>query len=135
MADFFIDDTELDAEGENNEFYDADVVNTVRNSDDKLPVYKRGWKLLEICVESRMRILNGRCISDYFGSLTCHQPNGSSVVDYLITNENNIVSFRYYNVLEYNGAVSDHCCVSLALKCNYFPIHSAMQMYKNSQSM
>jgi hypothetical protein len=48
--------------------------------DNKLDA--RGRPLLELCVTTKMRILNGRVIGDLFGKYTCHKPTGSSVVDY-----------------------------------------------------
>ena len=57
-----------------------------RNSyDNKLDA--RGRPLLELCVTTKMRILNGRVIGDLFGKYTCHKPTGSSVVDYIILSE------------------------------------------------
>ena len=36
---------------------------------------------------NQMRIINGRCFGDIFGNYTCHNYHGSSVVDYLLSDE------------------------------------------------
>ena len=41
-------------------------------------------EMLDICIASRLRILNGRITGDICGLLTCHNRHGSSVVDYTI---------------------------------------------------
>jgi hypothetical protein len=60
-----------------------DIVQEIRNSyDNKLDA--RGKQLLEFCVTTKMRILNGRVIDYLFDKYTCHKATGSSVVDYII---------------------------------------------------
>jgi hypothetical protein len=52
-----------------NEDYECDIVQEIRNSyDNKLDA--RGKQLLEFCVTTKMRILNGRVIGDLFGKYT-----------------------------------------------------------------
>jgi hypothetical protein len=53
----------------------------------------RGKQLLEFCVTTKLRILNGRVIGDLFGKYTCHKPTGSSVVDYIILSEELLTHF------------------------------------------
>ena len=101
------------------DFYEVDKINITRNSMDKSNVCSRGRKLLEICVASRIRILNGRCIGDSFGGFTSFQPNGNSVIDYLICDEDNVVNIRYLKLLGFIGNVSDHICISFSMNCNY----------------
>ena len=55
-----------------------------RNSQDMKSLNKRGHDFLDICRVNDLMIANGRAIGDLYGSYTCHQKKGSSVVDYLI---------------------------------------------------
>ena len=71
-----------------------------------------------MCKSARLRIVNGRILGDSFGCLTCHTPNGSSVVDYMIVNEEFLDQLLYFKVLDFRGEVSDHCPISAAWKCN-----------------
>ena len=109
------DDTEYGVELD--EYYDIDVMKRGRFSQDKGEICKRGNQLLEMCKASRMRILNGRCIGDSQGLYTCHRPNGSSVVDYVLCSEEKVRDIAYFQVHEYNGELSDHCCISFAQRC------------------
>ena len=43
----------------------------------------RGQRLLDLCISSQLRILNGRMLGDPRGKFTYHGPQGSSVIDYL----------------------------------------------------
>ena len=47
-------------------------------------VNMQGRCLLDLCIGSRLRILNGRHKGDSSGKYTCYTPNGCSVVDYVI---------------------------------------------------
>ena len=107
----------------NNAFYLVDEENTLRNSQDQVPSCARGKQLLELCISARLRILNGRCIGDSMGIYTCHQYNGSSVVDYVLTDEENIKNILYMQVKNYFGDLADHCCLSWAMRCNYTISH------------
>jgi endonuclease/exonuclease/phosphatase family metal-dependent hydrolase len=83
-----------------NEDYECDIVQEKRNSyDNKLDA--RGRPLLELCVTTKMRILNGRVIGDLFGKYTCHKPTGSSVVDYIILSEELLTSVLYFKVSDF----------------------------------
>ena len=58
-----------------------------RNSEDLKLVNKRGHDFLDLCRANDLTIANGRTVGDLYGRYTCHQTRGSSVVDYLITQE------------------------------------------------
>jgi hypothetical protein len=47
-------------------------------------VDNRGKQLLDLCIGSKLRFLNGRMWGDSYGKFTCIKPSGSSVVDYVI---------------------------------------------------
>ena len=101
------------------EFYDVDECIIKRQSQDKCNVCTRGSKLLELCKSARLRIINGRILGDSMGSLTCHTYNGSSVVDYFITDDESVCSIEYFQVMEFNGLLSDHCAISFSCVCNF----------------
>ena len=61
-----------------------------------------------------MRIVNGR-IFEHTDKMTCFTHNGESVVDYLITCENNFSSLSSMTVHEYNE-FSNHAPISFAFK-------------------
>ena len=68
-----------------------------RNSEDTT-ANNRGGELLDFCKANDFLIANGRKSGDLFGKLTCHQWNGSSVADYLVTsNIDQITRFRVGN--------------------------------------
>jgi hypothetical protein len=100
-------------------FYTADKELVVRNSQDTVAGCCRGKTLLELCTSAQIRIMNGRSIGDIDGKYTCYKYNGSSVVDYVITSESNMKNVLYMQVLDFEGDISDHCCLSWSVKCNY----------------
>ena len=99
--------------------YECDVIQELRNSyDSKLDT--RGKQLLEFCISTKMRILNGRVIGDLLGKYTCHKPTGSSVVDYIILSEELLTSVLYFKVSDFIPHFSDcHCKLSLNLLAKY----------------
>ena len=48
---------------------------------------------------NNFKILNGRKIGDLVGKYTCHQYNGSSSVDYIITETDLFEKVRHFQVL------------------------------------
>ena len=57
---------------------------------------------------NNLKILNGRKIGDLIGKYTCHHYNGSSTVDYIITETDLFDKVRYFQVLPLT-LFSDHC--------------------------
>ena len=115
--DFIVNDNDKYFQ-RNNEFYLLDKNAIERNSQDKT-VCKRGRALINMCTSAQVRFLNGRFIGDIRGQFTCHKYNGSSVVDYAITDEANMKNILYFQVFDFIGDLSDHCCISFSLKCNF----------------
>jgi hypothetical protein len=112
-------------------FYTNDDVNiSARNSKDKGATCVQGRKLLELCTSARLRILNGRIIGDSQGLYTCHKFMGNSVVDYVIMNEELLSNVLFFQVDEFVGELSDHCCLEWSVKCNYRVI-SKPKVYSN----
>ena len=50
-----------------------------------------------------------KSVTYIFGEYTCHQWNGSSVVDYLITRSSDFKKIRNFSVGEFSPWLSDHC--------------------------
>ena len=79
-------------------------------------VNKRGREFLDICRINDLSIVNGRTIGDIFGSFTCHQKRGSSVVDYLLTSSHNLKNVLDFSVGEYQPLLSDHCPIQVNIQ-------------------
>ena len=80
---------------------------TFKNSQDK-KTNSNGKHLADLCMINNLKILNGRKIGDLTGKYTCHQYNGSSVVDYIIAEPNIFNKINYFQVLPLTTH-SDHC--------------------------
>ena len=74
--------------------YTLDNTIPLRNSQDRT-LDDRGRHIIDICITSQMRILNGRTLGDSFGKFTSHQYNGSTVIDYAICTENMLPDIAY----------------------------------------
>ena len=77
-----------------------------------------GRKLIDLCKQSGLRILNGRTFGDINGKFTCHEYGGSSVVDYCVTQSNYIDNIEYFKVGDWLGHISDHCNIFFGIKLN-----------------
>ena len=80
-----------------------------RNSEDMKLINKRGKEFLDICRINDLIIANGRTIGDLWGSYTCHQKRGSSVVDYLLTSYRTTEHVLSFSIGTYMPNLSDHC--------------------------
>lgn len=103
-----------------------DIDIDVRFSMDKT-LLQRGKLLNDICVQSGLRILNGRTVGDLSGTFTCHTPKGSSVVDYFIVSESLLKDILFFSVHKFLPDLSDHCQISTMLNVNceiYRPLSS-----------
>ncbi len=83
------------------------------NQDPKVNNY--GNKLIEYCIGTLSYIANGRTLGDFEGKLTCHQPNGSSTVDYAVIKEKLKTHVRRFQVMDPSTG-SDHCPIILELR-------------------
>ena len=95
-----------------------------RSQDTKCTNCKYGKELLEFCKVTGMRIANGRVFGDPVGKYTCHQYNGSSVVDYVLCDSSTLCQMRYFIVEDLIGDLSDHCKLSLSLKISGYTLQS-----------
>lgn len=88
-----------------------------RNNSD-ISVNKQGKEILNLCIENKFYILNGRTLGDFEGNFTSYQPLGTSTIDYAIISESlakNIINFKVDKLTPY----SDHCPISLKLAVKY----------------
>ena len=89
-----------------------------RENVDKHPVDAQGHKFLQLCKNSNLRILNGRCCGDHLGNLTRFPMalrESPSTLDYMATNPQLMKKVRLMTVLPHYG-LSDHNCLCLSLK-------------------
>ena len=109
-----------------NEDYTIDTNLIHRNSQDT-KICTRGKELLEICVSSRLRILNGRTFGDLNGKFTSYQYNGNSVIDYCLCTEEQMSNILYFHVDDPILRLSDHSKISVRLMANFW-----QDMHKNN---
>ena len=64
---------------------DPDAIDPNRRNSEDEKINARGKELLDICKLNKLVIVNGRKSGDLFGKNTCHNWNGSSVVDYFLS--------------------------------------------------
>ena len=73
--------------------------------------------MLDLCLSSRLRILNGRFLGDSLGYFTYMSNNGFSSVDYAILSESLLPSVKYSKTNDFTYH-SDHVQIELYLKCS-----------------
>lgn len=90
-----------------------------RESEDA-KVDERGKQLIDLCISTRLRILNGRCTGDNYGKFTCQKPTGARVVDYAILSEELPKEIIYFHVPPFKPTFSEcHSKISFNLKATY----------------
>ena len=90
----------------------------VRSNKDTI-LNDQGKELLDLCIESSMRILNGRKLGDLNGNYTCFKYNGKSSIDYALVQEDIFNEVIYFKVHDFLGDLSDHCQISLGIKSQF----------------
>ncbi|CAC5395242.1 unnamed protein product [Mytilus coruscus] len=93
------------------EEYESNKIKQSRLSNDKS--CSRGKELLNMCISSRIRILNGRTFGDYQGKFISYQYNGNSVIDYCLVSEDFIENVLYFHVDDQILRLSDQAKVSV----------------------
>ena len=78
-------------------------------------------ELIDLCISARLRILNGRMLGDSIGNFTCHKYNGSSVVDYCLTELPVMKNIKYFKVGKFHESLSDHCPITVSLRTKIIP--------------
>jgi hypothetical protein len=98
--------------------YIAGGISCIRNNMDKVRC-SRVKSLLELCIQSRLRILNGRSFGDTMGRFTAHCSLGSSVIDYFNASEDIQNKFVSFCIHGFKKSLSDLCMLSCLLKVNF----------------
>ncbi|XP_063442678.1 uncharacterized protein LOC134722974 [Mytilus trossulus] len=99
--------------------YTIDKELLTRKNQDKV-LDTRGKDLLDLCISNQLRFLNGRVLGDMFGTYTCHTPNGSSTVDYVILSESILDQILYFKVSDFIPTLSDtHCKLEWEILATY----------------
>ena len=100
-----------------------------RNSKDSVTnSYKKPF--LDLLINNKLHILNGRTLGDILGNFTCIKHNGASVVDYFVISQNSNKYISHMTVLPFTS-YSDHkpLCLKLNLttrsKTTYKQLHEA----------
>lgn len=104
-----------------------------RKSEDCV-VNNYGRELLDLCIASRLRILNGRTrLDNNKGAFTCFTPRGASVVDYTIVSDDFLNYVSCFQVGDISS-FSDHCPLYLHLSTepgSFFRISRMNMLPKN----
>ena len=75
-------------------------------------INQRGKEFLDICRINNIIVVNGRKVGDILGKYTCHQKNGSSVVDYMVNTHNAFQKISHFKVGDVLPTLSDHCPIT-----------------------
>ena len=96
---------------------EQNLVRRGRENEDKV-TNRNGQRLLNVCRENNLAIVNGRVKGDQRGAITCFNRNGGkSAVDYAIVSHGLLPQVEEFQVAEYNPMLSDaHCPIMLTLK-------------------
>ena len=97
--------------------YSTDIQLPQRQNMDII-LNEQGKCLIDLCIESKIRILNGRVMGDSLGNFTYYSSQGKSCIDYVISSENIVHMFNFINVLP-QTELSDHCIVWFSFNCQY----------------
>ncbi len=98
--------------------YVADKPMHRRNSDERA-VDDHAKALLDLCMSSGLKILNGRKIGDMFGACTYYGPmcKNPTLIDYGLAHIDNFSSVTYFKVQDF-CYLSDHCLIHAYIVVN-----------------
>ena len=101
----------------------CDIINNytdtrLRRSCDKISC-QRGKDLIDLCISSNLKILNGRCLGDITGKFTSFQYNGNSVVDYGIVSDSFLAKVLFFHVHDPLPYLSDHAKITVQVGANF----------------
>ena len=121
--DYIVDDLQL------NDFDDDFSPDTpIRRQSADNVCNRFGDCLLDLCKSVDFRIVNGRLFTDTH-KMTCYTANGESVVDYVVTSQQNFEQFSDMRVQNFNE-FSNHAPISFSLKINTARSSTAVPTYK-----
>jgi len=97
--------------------YQSDHFQQNRNNCDVSPMNAQGRTILDLCISTGMRILNGRTMGDIFGKPTYFGPQCiyPTTLDYTICHEEFLDQVSSFKVSDFTP-FSDHCQISTNIK-------------------
>ena len=113
-----------------------DYVDTplVRQNSDTRTIDTHGKSLINLCIASKMRIVNGRKLGDLTGKCTCYSANANhpTCIDYVIADFTVFPSVNYMLVHK-TSWFSDHCMLTYGVKCKQPDLNLTYNsnMYRN----
>ncbi|CAG2200933.1 unnamed protein product [Mytilus edulis] len=94
----FIDNESLSLDSLQNVLPDdySEDCTILRNTRDNI-FNTQGQGIIDLCIASQLRVLNGRFVGDILGNFTCHKSYGSSVVDYALADMDLLTSINFFS--------------------------------------
>ncbi|MCU7800554.1 MAG: reverse transcriptase family protein [gamma proteobacterium symbiont of Lucinoma myriamae] len=99
--------------------YSIDNVHRIRNSYLPQVTNDYGKIILDLCIASQLRILNGRTLGDTRGKATFHGYNGSAIDDYCICSAGMLSDICSFSVCDFDISFSDHSPIMVNIQ-SYF---------------
>ena len=112
--------------------YESDNAIPQRKNQD-VQTNTQGKRLIDLCISSGIRILNGRHNGDPSGKLTCYTPRGCSVVDYVVMSENLLYTVEEFSISDL-PIYSDHCALHFAMNIPLL-LRDDLENQKNEQTI
>ena len=113
--DFILNDSDSNLDSVLPDNYISDSHQLFRNTEIHQDTNMYGKNILDLCISSEIRILNGRIIGDSNGSATYFNYQGVSINDYCLCSANfmeNVINFQVGNFLP---CLSDHCPITVKI--------------------
>ena len=112
--------------------YESDNAIPQRKNQD-VQTNTQGKRLINLCISSGIRILNGRHNGDPSGKFTCYTPRGCSVVDYVVMSENLLYTVEEFSISDL-PVYSDHCTLHFAMNIPLL-LRDDLENQKNEQTI
>ena len=93
--------------------YTSDHHQLFRNTKTQQTTNTYGKNILELCIGSQLRILNGRTIGDSSGKATYFNYNGVTINDYYLCSSSFIENVTNFKVGDFIPNLSDHCPITI----------------------
>ena len=107
-----------------NDLSENSTSSRIRNNFDNL-INVHGKSLIEICKNCNLRILNGRTLGDSLGRPTYHGKNGTSLVDYVICDQDLTETIENL-IIKPPTYLSDHSQILTWIKTNQANIQNSI---------
>ena len=111
--DFILNDSDgvLDSFLPNN--YISDNHQPLRNTVVNQTTNSYGKNILDLCISTQMRILNGRTVGDSMGKATYFNYNGVTINDYCLCSATFLKNIINFQVGDFLPNLSDHCHITV----------------------